>query len=73
MWKKTDEENWREEQHITLSKDANKKLEKMFASATKRPRFIPDDPYEINNKRITFNQRDISIKWFRTKHEYSVL
>jgi len=54
MWKKTDDQNWRDEQHITLSRDANRKLDKMFASATKRPRFIPDDPYEKYNTKVNY-------------------
>ena len=53
-WKKTNRENWKEEQHITYNKETNMKLEKMFSSATKRPRFIPDDPYEKYNTKVNY-------------------
>lgn len=54
MWKKTDFENWRDEQHVSLNKESNEKLEKMFSPETKRPRFIPDDPYEKYNTKVNY-------------------
>ena len=54
MWAKTDYENRRDEQHITFSKEVNEKLDKMFASKTKQPRFFPDDPYEKYNRKVNF-------------------
>ena len=54
MWAKTDYENWRDEQHVSLSRDANKKLEKMFSPEAKRPRYFPDDPYEKYNTKVNF-------------------
>ena len=54
MWAKTGFENWRDEQHVAMRKDATEKLEKMFSSATKRPRFFPDDPYEKYNTKVNY-------------------
>lgn len=54
MWSKTEYENWRDEQHVSLSKDANDKLEKMFSPQAKRPRFLPDDPYEKYNSKVNY-------------------
>ena len=54
MYAKTDYENWADEQHVSLSKSANEKLEKMFSSETKKPRFFPDDPYEKYNTKVNY-------------------
>ena len=54
MWKKTDFQNWRDEQHVSLNRDSNAKLEKMFSPEAKRPRFIPDDPYEKYNTKVNY-------------------
>ena len=55
MWAKTDFENWRDEQHVAVkSRVDNDKLEKMFSSEAKRPRYFPDDPYEKYNKNVNY-------------------
>ena len=54
MWRKTPYENWRDEQHITFNQETNTKLEKMFSSKTKRPRYLPDDPYEKYNRHVNY-------------------
>ena len=54
MWAKTDFENWRDEQHITLNKESNDKLEKMFSPEAKRPRYFPDDPYDKYNTKVNY-------------------
>jgi len=54
QWRKTNHQNWRDEQHVSLNKTSNEKLEKMFGPATKRPRFFPDDPYEKYNTKVNY-------------------
>ena len=65
-WKQTDRRKWRREQHIFVTQDFNKKLDRMFANETKRARFVETTEFDFLLKKfindVTFGKGENEIK-----------